>query len=284
MKVLFFGDFNPQSTNISQADAFERLGCEVCRYDFRNPDSKAEGDARDHEMVAYKQTEDPDLILFSKCNEVPNWVVEECRGSVRVLWYMDPYNFSYTDQLVGKMAMCELVFCNIWEAHEQTLARGIPSVLLQEGFDATVDWIRDVEHEDDVTFIGGFRGPERSQYHERFRFKVIQNAYREEHAIAVGRSRINLNFTEGGSSDRSYKVMAAGGFLLTQPWPHMEDDFEEGRDLEVFRSPDEFEEKVEFYLLNENKRMDIAWRGNRTVQKFTRDAWAQRILEASRCK
>lgn len=279
MKILFFGDFNSNSTNISQAESFERAGCEVVRYDFRHPDSKAEGDVRDHEMVAYKQTEDPDIILFSKCNEVPNWVVEECRGPVRVLWYMDPYNFSYTDQLVGKMDMCELVFCNIWEAHEQTLVRGIHSELLQEGFDATVDKPMDEKEEFDVVFIGYFRGPQRTQYHDRFRFRIVQGAYREEHARMVCRSRINLNFTEGGSSDRTYKVMAAGGFLLTQSWPHMEDDFTPGKDFEVFESPEEFEEKVEFYLLNEGPRRRIAIQGYQTVQKFTRDRWAQRILD-----
>jgi len=286
MKILFIGVFDPTSTNVSQVEAFRRLGCEVYAYDYRNPPSGARGHLVCNEVVALYRSYKPDIVLFSKCRDWPSWVAAQCNDAVRVLWYMDcpPPNGNYTHQLVDLMRQCELVYCNIWGSVEVSRNRGIlQAELLQEGFDPLVDKPVDVPFEYDVTFIGGLRN-RRYVYHQMFKFKVISGAYREEHAKAVCQSRINLNFTEGGASDRVYKILAAGGFLLTEPWPKMEDDFTPKEDFDIFESPMELERKMEYYLLNENKRLSIAEQGNQTVQKFSRDNWAKRILEDAKEK
>ena len=229
------------------------------------------------EIAALRDTVKPDIILFSKCRELPTWVVDAYEGVARVLWYMDPVNGNYVPNLVALMKRCEHVYCNIWEAVEKARSDGVDAELLQEGFDMMVDRPFPLEEDKGVTFIGCPRG-ERKTYCQAVGAEVIQGVYREEHAKAVCRSKINLNFTQGGSSDRSYKVLAAGGFLLTQPWPHMTDDFVLGRDLDTFVSVNDLKRQIDRYLGNPSLRHEIAWRGHRTVQKFTRDAWAQRIL------
>jgi hypothetical protein len=131
----------------------------------------------------------------------------------------------------------------------------------------------------DVAFIGHCQGRgHRREYVEALGIPVIQGVYREEHARTVGETNINLNFTEGGASDRVYKVMAAGGFLLSEPWPGMEEDFTPGVHLDTFGSVDELRRKIGFYLLNDPLRVTIAENGLRAVQKFSRDGWAKAIV------
>jgi spore maturation protein CgeB len=47
----------------------------------------------------------------------------------------------------------------------------------------------------------------------------------------------------------------------------------------TFSNEDEFEYKIKYYLNNEEERKAIAENGYKTVQKFSRDNWAVRLLE-----
>lgn len=82
-------------------------------------------------------------------------------------------------------------------------------------------------------------------------------------------SRINLNMTmrpiETGLSQRIWDVLACGGFLLTNYQAEIPDYFEIGRDLETYESMAELEEKIQYYLTHEDKRMEIAIRGYEKV-------------------
>ena len=102
-----------------------------------------------------------------------------------------------------------------------------------------------------------------------------------DHNFAFADSKINLNFVDGnsGCSDRVYKILAARGFLLTQPWPRMEIDFKNEKDLVVFHTVGELKKLIEYYLANSEQRNNIAQNGYETVQKFSRDNWAKKILE-----
>lgn len=78
-------------------------------------------------------------------------------------------------------------------------------------------------------------------------------------------SRINLNMTirpiETGLSQRVWDVLACGGFLLTNYQAEIPDYFEVGKDLETYESPEELEEKIQYYLTHEEERMEIAING-----------------------
>jgi len=76
----------------------------------------------------------------------------------------------------------------------------------------------------------------------------------------------------------NYREFAKKGFLLTTPYLNMENDFIIGRDLDIFESIEELKIKIAFYLKNESKRNEIAENGFKTVQKFSRDNWAEEIV------
>ena len=66
--------------------------------------------------------------------------------------------------------------------------------------------------------------------------------------------------------------------MLTEPWPEMEKDFTPGKDLVVFTNVEEMEEKINYYLRNEEDRAIIASQGHETNKKFSRLSWAKNIL------
>lgn len=280
MKVLFLGVFHPDSTNPSQANAFERNGVEVIRYDYRKRVSALGLEKRDNEVIELCRREKPGLVLFSKCNHMHFRVVDACNEVAKTcLWYMDPTN-NFDREVVQKMQRASFVCCNIAESFRA--AQAVVSErahLLQEGFDPEANYyMPGLPYRYDVCFIGGLRNQRRA-YHRAVGFTVFNDAYGKRHSEVVCSTRINLNFTQGGTSDRTYKVLASRGFLLTEPWPLMEDDFEAGKDLDVFSNAEELKVKIAHYLSHFDEAERIAEHGWQTVQKFSRDNWAKRIVE-----
>lgn len=84
-------------------------------------------------------------------------------------------------------------------------------------------------------------------------------------------SRINLNITlpsiETGMPQRILDIMGSGGFVLTNYQQEIEDYFEIGKEIEVFRDLDELMEKVPYYLSHEEERLQIAMNGYQKVRK-----------------
>jgi hypothetical protein len=284
MKIVFVAVFNSTSTNNSQSRGFKRAGAEVMEYNYRvKAKELGSNSARDTDLVDTCRLVDPDLVVFSKCNGVDVSVVERCNyiGAKTCLWYMDPMG-NFNAELVQKIHACSLSCFALTEPYETALSIEPSKVsFVREGFDPDIDKPVDTPKIHDTTFIGGFRGV-RGPWCAAVGAHQFTDVYGRAHAKAVSSTRINLNFTDGGTSDRTYKVLAAGGFLLTQPWPGMEKDFVPGVDLDIFTTREGLREKVRFYLENPVIREGIAESGRRSVQKFSRDNWAKRIILLSR--
>jgi spore maturation protein CgeB len=101
---------------------------------------------------------------------------------------------------------------------------------------------------------------------------VIKNEYLfgEDYAKAICATRINLNFLRKINRDevtsRSVEIPACGGFMLGERTSRHLEFFEEGKEAEFFGSNMEMLEKVRYYLVNNEKRENIARAGrNRCV-------------------
>lgn len=83
-------------------------------------------------------------------------------------------------------------------------------------------------------------------------------------------SKINLNITlpsiRSGIPLRALDIMGAGGFLLTDYRPDFEGLFEAGVDYVYYTSIDDAISKIEYYLLNEDERIEIAENGRRKIE------------------
>jgi len=269
IKVLFFGVFSEDSTNISQANAFEKNGCIVTRHDFRaNPQLPADN--------GY------DLIFYSKCNELGIDAVQKYKG-IKCLWYMDPLNGNYNDSLKAKFPFVDFICFALWDPWINSQHYTTPTYLIEEGFDPDVDQCHlGEEWKYEVSFIGNLYNQSRKDYHKAVDFDVIKCS-RLEHPIKVSQSKINLNFTDGGTSDRAYKVMASHGFLLSEDWDGC--PFTLNKEIVLFDGIDDLKDKIKYFKYHWEERHEIAIRGYKAVLKYSRINWAKRILDIyKQCK
>ncbi len=96
-------------------------------------------------------------------------------------------------------------------------------------------------------------------------------------------SKININITmrciPSGIPLRVMDVMAAGGFLLTSYTPEIAEQFADGEELAIARTPEEMLEKAAYYLEHEEERKEIAINGQMKVfEKFSYAGHLTKIL------
>ncbi len=108
--------------------------------------------------------------------------------------------------------------------------------------------------------------------------------YIEELPKAYHFSRINMNITMRGITSgiplRVFDIMGMEGFMLTNFQPEVSELFSPGKDIEVYHSFDEMEDKVDFYLSHEDERRKIARRGLETIKgNYTVEILVAKMLE-----
>ena len=92
-----------------------------------------------------------------------------------------------------------------------------------------------------------------------------------EMPLVFHNSRINLNIScrsiRTGISQRTWDIMGAGGFVLTNYQEEIANFFEPGRDIEVYGSMEELLDKTAYYLEHEDVRARIARSGSKKVHE-----------------
>jgi len=285
IKILFVGVFDTtrKSTNTSQLLAFKKLGFDVTGYDYRAKATSIGAKARDEHLSSVISDNDFSLVVFSKCNLVSPDVFKKATEKTKTcLWFMDPLK-TYDKEMRLKTQLVTYFCCDKENVLSAASEFNENSFHVCEGYDEDVDKPHEVEKEYDISFIGNIYG-DRSKMIGSIdnEVNVISDAYGTKHAIEVSKSRINLNFcTDEGASDRVYKVMAAGGFLLSNDWKNREKYLTDGIDCVIFHDMKDLNEKINYYLENEEKRNKIAHAGLKSVQSYNRLNWAKRIVELS---
>lgn len=102
-----------------------------------------------------------------------------------------------------------------------------------------------------------------------------------EMPLIFNNSKINLNITarsiRSGLSLRIFDVLGCNGFLITNYQEELPEYFSIGEDLEAFASEDELISKIEYYLVHENERNEIAQNGFEKVKSLHN--WEVRITQ-----
>ena len=291
MKIMYTAVFTETSTNTPQARAFEKLNHNLIKFDVtheldaiqkqKRVENTLRKFARDDHIIETCQTEKPDLLLLSKGKGLDLRVVEECQKVCPVaVWYMDPM-INVDEELLKKIDKANFIFYAAPTVYKKLKDRNSKSFLIQEGYEPTIHKFYDkIDKVYDVSFLGALK-EHRSQYYQFYNFDYFSDKYNRDHCKLVNQTRINVNFTNNreGTSDRAYKIMGSGGFLLTEPWDDLEKDFKPDHDLVIFNNEKEFKEKIEEYLKNWQKRKHIARNGLNTVQKYTVEEWAKFIIK-----
>lgn len=282
MKVLFIAVFDKhdKSTNNSQSRAFKRLGVDVIEYNYRVIAGKLGAVGRDQDLFKTVQRTRPELIIISKGNTISNNVLKACNKIAPVcFWWMDALKPSA--EMNGKAALSSFVVVDKELCVKEYKKHNRHTYLVPAGFDAPIHVPHNVPQTKEVTFIGGLYGTRRGLVAPlKPPVHVVNNAYAKDHALLVSQSKINLNFcTSQCASERVYKILASKGFLLSDDWVGREKFFKDGEDLVIFKNPQDLQKKINHYLKNDKERERIRNQGFETVQKYTRDNWAKRILD-----
>lgn len=124
----------------------------------------------------------------------------------------------------------------------------------------------------DVCFVGHVNSKNREDALDRL-FAEFQNFYYgqalfEEAARKFSESKIvfNISMTDDINM-RTFEVMATGSFLLTNWIPTIEELFEDGKHMVLYRSEEEMIDKAKYYLKNDDEREKIAQAGYEEVIK-----------------
>jgi spore maturation protein CgeB len=283
LNIIFVAVFdnNGKSSNNSQAVGLEKLGHNVIRYNYRHRANIVGIFNRDKEIIELCRNTGPDAIIFAKTNTVGINVFEECKKICKVCyWFPDPLQ-TYENREFFAMTEISNLFCcdkkNVMIKAKNNFNKN--SHIVFDGYDPELEFPKNIEKDIDVSFIGNLYGDRLEKIKKlNYPCAIIQNAFGEQHSEFVSRSRINLNFcTSYGASDRTYKVLAAGGFYLTDDWDGREEFFVDGEHIVVYKDINDLNEKIDYYLRHPIEREKIARSGREKVAAFSRYAWAEKI-------
>ena len=130
----------------------------------------------------------------------------------------------------------------------------------------------------DVCFVGHVNSENRVDALDRL-FKEFPNFYYgqrlfEDAARKYAESKIAFNISMTDDINmRTFEIMATGSFCMTNWIPTIEELFEDGKHLVLYRSLDEMVDKAKYYLDHDEEREKIALAGyeetmkNHTIQK-----------------
>jgi hypothetical protein len=154
---------------------------------------------------------------------------------------------------------------------------------MQEGIDPIFhnDFGTDPHYECDVLFAGDYLSTVHHGRNELLQFlaeNINLNVYgrdsyllNKEHSLACRTAKICLGHSgwpdvELSMSARDYRIMGAGGFLLTNHVKGIENWFKIGIECETYKSKEECLDKIKYYLNEPFKRKLIAKAGFDAVQ------------------
>ncbi len=277
MKILHVAVFTPNSTNVWQSDGFESIGHQVIRYDYRTH-IKGSRTNRDNEIIYLCQKEKPAFVLIAKGGGIPIRVIKGCKKSCKVVYWYPDKKCILNSESSQDLKESDYVFASCKSVVDFTKKYHPNAFRLQGGYNPKIHKPILVPKKRDVCFIGRLH-TNRGQYQKAVKFPVIAGVYGLKLSQTISETKINLNFSVDGVSNRIYKILAAGGFLLTNPWDTMGEDFVVGKDFDVFSTPDELKSKIQYYLNHEKEREKIAMQGYQIVKKYNHINYARRILE-----
>lgn len=287
-KILFVGPkFNDRGTldfdYINFYKTFEKMGYDTSIFDYGPGQERITRANANEEFVSAVRKEEPDMVFTTNYSEklLPMRTIERLSFETRIV----TCNFNSDD--IGTFEFLDRFWANKhnWiltperRALENYAARGFGNVILtQYGFNPEFFYKESVPKEYEISFTGS---PTASSFRERMLGKLKGEGFpltvlSHEHNMreVINKSRINLNFSGLARAPhlrhmkaRVFEVTGAGGFLLTERTPNLEEYFDIGREVEDFKDERELKEKIRYYLENESERERIALAGYTRAQK-----------------
>lgn len=146
--------------------------------------------------------------------------------------------------------------------------------------------INHVKKKYDVIFIGQIKKPKiRETYidflkRNNINVHIFSKIPQEKTNLYYNLSKICINILdEQYFSNRSLRIMGAGGFLLSSENKDLTASFKKGKDFETYITKKELLKKIQYYLKNDMERKKIAESGNKSVQKYSWNNQVKKMIK-----
>ena len=239
------------------------------------------------EMV---DTHKPDFVLLAKDIRYNDIIAELSKKVLTVMWNFDVrYDINIFLNSNGPMFQhCHLKFTIGKGNVEKYRKAGIDNIhWLSEGISPIWHCIESLASKDhfaydaDVAFAGSDLTVHDGRHDaltalkdfatkESAEFEHWTNIFNRDHNKMCQCTKVNIGHSGWprvalSMSARDYRIMGAGGFLLTNHVAGIEDWFEIGKMCDTYKTPGECVEKVKYYLANEGRRKLMAEYGQKIV-------------------
>jgi spore maturation protein CgeB len=259
----------------------KKLFSKVILYDYLEKMTEIGISAMNQEIMDIVEKERPDYVFwvaFGEYYEIreTTFLAIKKAGSKLLAWFFDDeVRFGFYSRWWTPYIDYFLTNDPDAVAKYRALGAWVTFAIPDTGEPTCADW-QPSQEKYDVSFVGSLRA-DREDYITAIKNEKIPVSlfglsfgnfvsYAEMSGIFYN-SKINLNFSRTyshmkfGVKGRIFKVCEAGGFLLTEYFPSLEEYFVIGKEVECFRDKKEMIEKIHYYLGHDTERRAIARSG-----------------------
>lgn len=233
MKILMCAVCDrPESTNVGQKEAFEKLGHQVECFNHRTILQSRNLNETFELYKSRMQRFDPDIVMFCKTNELDIEFIQWARRTATtVYWFPDPLATAMGFHASEMAAACDKAFATSTPVVEYFNKLGADCKQLIEGYRPDIYYWKDCEKSIDVSFVGNWSKEreatigsirESGVHIDVFgnwpsRFNAKSAVYLDDERNVYLRSKLVLNLVQGNIfSDRVVKALACGAQVVTE--------------------------------------------------------------------
>jgi spore maturation protein CgeB len=284
--------------------ALERLGHEVVHFELWDRRCYSNYAELNRAFLETVERELPDVLLAVQMNyEIFLETLQIIRAFcdvATICWTTDDsWKYREASRFIGSAyhAMTT-TYADVLPKYHQD---GISNVLLTQwaaNSEALQEPLSATECHYQVSFVGAAHGNRRRRVAELLKHGIEVSCFgygwptgpvaAEDIPRVMRESIISLNFSNAKGQNqikaRTFEVPGAGGFLLTEYAPRLEEFYTAGKEIEVFHGTEELVEKIKHYLVHPEERDRIAWAGfERTRREHTYEIRMKEVLDFALC-
>lgn len=290
-----------QAFDVHFYEPLKKLFSRVIVYDYLKRRTEIGAKGINEEIIDLVRKERPKYVIWTSFyydieGATLNKIREE--GFIVIGWFFDDeWRFDgYSKYWIPYLDYCVTNAIEAVPKYKELNAACILAVPVMGSVPVQRDWAN-VRELYDVSFVGSRFYADREQWiNELKKNKIDVHAFGdgwgryltfEEMLDVFGESKINLNLAKCNDTNRRLQIKArvfevclAGGFLLTEYAPGIENFFEIDKEIVCFRNMQEMVDKVIYYLGHDEERRAIARAGfKRAEREYTTYKIMSRVFE-----
>lgn len=212
---------------------------------------------------------DHDVIFLIENYPYNDWVPDLSKSKkLKIFWSIDSHVVLYDHINMCDKNKIDIVLNSVY-GHEKFFINQ-KSFYFPNAYCDELIYNKNLEKIYDIGFCGNInnRGEWINEISKKFNFKLDEFVIGNDMVDAINSYKIHFNRNISDDLNyRTFETLGCGTFLLTNYTPGLEELFDIGKDLIVYDNLEDLENKIKYYLNNEDERNDISKSGFLKVKK-----------------